>query len=131
MRHSGRQRIEINPGTFEQLCRIQCTLDEIAAVLEVTPRTLERWCQREYGKPFKDVFEEKRLAGRASLRRMQWLLAEKSTAMAIFLGKNYLSQNDRQDLKLSGTVNVNTIADLMLEVADGLYSNSDGPAADR
>ena len=35
--------------------------------------------------------------------------------MAIFLGKNYLGQSDRQDLELSGKLNVTTIADLMME----------------
>ena len=32
-----------------------------------------------------------------SLRRIQWKLAEKSPAMAIFLGKNLLGQRDRPE----------------------------------
>ena len=37
---------------------------------------------------------KKREKGKISLRRAQFRLAEKSAAMAIFLGKNYLGQRD-------------------------------------
>lgn len=77
--------------------------------------TIERWCIRTYGKKFAEVFSEKRAIGKVSLRRMQWKQAENSTAMAIFLGKNYLGQRDERDLEVKGELLPTTLADLMLE----------------
>ena len=91
----GRPRKEIKKEQFESMCAIQCTLDEICAVLGVTDVTLNTWCKETYeGRTFSEVFAEKRGLGKMSLRRSQFKLAEKSAAMAIFLGKNYLGQTD-------------------------------------
>ena len=86
---------EIDQKIFENLCGIQCTMNEILAVLEITDKTLTAWCKRTYNLPFSEVFKIKRQKGFVSLRRTQFRLAEKSAAMAIFLGKNYLGQNDK------------------------------------
>lgn len=115
MAKRGRPRIIIDKKLFESLCGLQCTREEIANCLNCNKDTLEKWCKTEYGKTFSLVFAEKRARGKVSLRRMQWKLAEKSPAMAIFLGKNFLGQSDRQDLELSGKIGVSTIADLMME----------------
>lgn len=106
---------EINQRSFENLCGLQCTQQEIADVLCVSTDTIERWCIRTYGKKFAEVFSEKRAIGKVSLRRMQWKQAENSTAMAIFLGKNYLGQRDERDLEVKGELLPTTLADLMLE----------------
>ena len=106
MAKMGRPRANIDKRTFENLCAIQSTITEICSVLECTPKTLETWCKREYGgKTFYKVFSEKRCRGYISLRRAQFQKAidEKNTAMLIFLGKNWLGQSDKQDLKLSGS----------------------------
>lgn len=89
-----RPKKEINKEVFENLCAIQCTRDEICAVLGVTDKTLSSWCKRTYHSHFSAVFREKRKRGCASLRRTQWKMAEKNVAMAIFLGKQYLGQSD-------------------------------------
>lgn len=86
---------EIDQKQFENLCGLQCTYDEICSWFDVTDKTLNSWCKRTYGKTFSEVFAEKRGHGKISLRRMQWQLAAKSPAMAIFLGKNILGQADR------------------------------------
>ncbi len=91
----GRPRKEIAQVEFEKLCGLQCTKEEICGFFDVTDKTLENWCKRTYKKGFSEVFREKRGAGKISLRRMQFQLAKKSAAMAIFLGKNYLGQTDR------------------------------------
>ena len=44
----GRPRKELNQQTFEGLCEIQATLEEIAVVLRVSEDTVERWCERTY-----------------------------------------------------------------------------------
>jgi hypothetical protein len=73
---------------------LQCTQAEICDFFDVTDKTLNSWCKREYGSGFSEVFSKKRSAGKISLRRMQFQLAEKSASMAIFLGKQYLGQRD-------------------------------------
>ena len=96
-RVTGRPRIEIDQGAFEKLCALFCTVEEIASFFDCSVDTIERWCQRTYDKPFADIYAEKRQGGKISLRRAQFRLAEKSAAMAIFLGKNYLGQKDTPD----------------------------------
>lgn len=91
----GRPQIEIDKGTFEKLCGIQCTLNEIAGWFDCSPDTIERWCEREYGQTFADTYELKRGKGLISLRRNQWKMAETNPTMAIFLGKQHLGQSDK------------------------------------
>lgn len=90
----GRPRKEIDKKQFENLCALQCTEIEIEDWFDVTDKTLNSWCKRTYGKGFSEVFRQKRGKGKISLRRTQWQLAEKSATMAIWLGKQYLGQND-------------------------------------
>lgn len=92
-----RTRKEIDQKQFENLCGLQCTKEEICDWFDVSEDTLERWCKRTYKENFAVVFSKKRGKGRISLRRSQWRLAEKSAAMAIFLGKNYLGQKDQPE----------------------------------
>ena len=90
-----RPRKEIDKIEFEKLCGLQCTKAEICDWFSVTDKTIEAWCKRTYNKGFSDIFAIKRSKGKISLRRTQFKLAEKSPAMAIFLGKNYLGQSDK------------------------------------
>lgn len=90
----GRPRIKIDKEQFEKLCALQCTLSEISAFFGCSDDTIERWCKRELKKSFADAFKENSAIGKTSLRRAQFKLAEKSAAMAIFLGKNLLGQRD-------------------------------------
>lgn len=93
----GRPQKEIDKKIFESLCGLQCTMQEILAVLDISDKTLSGWCRRTYGKSFSEIFAIKRQLGFISLRRTQFKLAEKSAAMAIFLGKQYLGQTDKDD----------------------------------
>lgn len=92
---NGRPRKEIDKRQFETLCAIMCTELEICEVFDISEDTLNRWCKREYGQTFAETYKKKSAKGKASLRRLQFQLAEKSPAMAIFLGKNYLGQSDK------------------------------------
>lgn len=92
-----RQKKEIDQKLFEKLCMLQCTMREITLFFDVTDKTLTGWCKRTYGKAFSEIFAIKRQTGLVSLRRTQFQLAEKSAAMAIFLGKQYLGQKDKDD----------------------------------
>ena len=99
-----RPKKAISIERFETCCHLQCTLEEICDELGVTDKTLQSWCRETYGKGFSDVFREKRVKGKISLRRKQWRLADTSPAMAIFLGKNYLGQSDQKEVKLNGEI---------------------------
>ena len=91
---TGRPQKEIDKKIFENLCGLQCTLEEIAGVFDCSVDTIERWCKREYKETFAETYKKHSAKGKMSLRRTQFKLAEKSAAMAIFLGKNYLGQKD-------------------------------------
>ena len=84
----GRPKKEINYKLSEDLSSIMCTQEEIAMVMDCDVRTLQRY------EEFCRAFKKGRERGKASLRRMQWKLAEHNAAMAIWLGKQYLGQTD-------------------------------------
>lgn len=113
-----RPRKEIDRGDFEKLCGLQCTKEEIAGWFNCSEDTLERWCNREYKESFAVVFAKKKGVGKISLRRAQFQLAQKSAAMAIFLGKNYLGQTDRQEI-VHG--NAGQLADLIDGLKEPIY----------
>lgn len=61
--------------------------------------TLSRWCRRTFGMSFQEYSQQNSgMAFEMKLRQNQLKLSEKSAAMAIFLGKNYLGQKDTVDV---------------------------------
>jgi len=96
-----RPRIEIDKSQFEKLCSIQCTINEIAGYFNCSVDTIERWCKREYKEGFADTYDKKRGVGKISLRRAQFRMAETNPTMAIWLGKQYLGQAERQEIAVS------------------------------
>lgn len=92
-----RPKKELNQDDFEKLCALQCTMQEILFFFDISDKTLTNWCRQTYGLYFSEIFALKRQAGFISLRRKQFELADKSPAMAIFLGKQYLGQSDKDD----------------------------------
>jgi hypothetical protein len=80
---------------------MQCTVNEIAGFFDCSVDTIERWCKREYKEGFADIYGKKRELGRISLRRTQWKMAEHNVSMAIWLGKQYLGQAERQDVAIT------------------------------
>lgn len=107
---------------FESLCSIQCTQEEICSVLNVDDKTLNSWCKRTYKKGFSEIFRIKREGGKASLRRKQWLLADHSAPMAIFLGKQYLGQTDKieQEVEVKSNGLYEAINNLSLGRSDNI-----------
>lgn len=112
----GRPEKKISQKQFEELCKIQCTKEEILSVLCVCEETLDKWCKNTYGTTFSGAFKEKREGGKMSLRRMQWNLAEKNATMGIWLGKQYLGQRDNLDIE----------SDRAIEKLDEVLSNIKG-----
>ncbi len=99
-----RPQIQIDKNQFEQLCAMQCTLDEIAYWFHCSEDTIERWCKRTYTDEdgnaigFADAYKNYAVAGKISLRRFQFRMAEKHPNMAIWLGKQWLGQRDNIDV---------------------------------
>ena len=96
----GRPRLEIDFGQLEELCKIQCTKRECAAVLGVSEDTLDRRVREETGEGFA-AFHRKHIEfGQASLRRAQFAKAIKGhPTMLIWLGKQYLGQRDKHEVE--------------------------------
>lgn len=96
-----RPRLNIDKEQFEKLCSIQCTLNEIAGYFNCSEDTIENWCKRTYKEGFSDIYAKKRGVGKISLRRSQFRMAETNPTMAIWLGKQYLGQTERQEVAVS------------------------------
>jgi hypothetical protein len=93
LKKRGRKKIEIDYEKAEKLASIMCTQSEIASVLGVSVDLLEH--NPEFIRIHKKGMEH----GRASLRRMQYTAANSGNAtMQIWLGKQYLSQKDKQEI---------------------------------
>ena len=99
MAKTGRPKKEIDREVFEKLCGIMCTEEEIAGFFNCSVDTICRWCQEQYEMNFADAYKIYSATGKISLRRAQFKLAQKSAAMAIFLGKNYLGQTDHVEFE--------------------------------
>lgn len=124
MARTGRPKKVINQKLFEDLCGIQCTEVEICGVLECSADTLNRWCKRTYKMTFADTYKSKSQAGKSSLRRAQWNLAQKNASMAIWLGKQYLGQRDIADLGLpTDNTQEDALSVSLREMAEGLESD--------
>lgn len=93
----GRPKIQIDKSRFEKLCHMQCTLIEIAGFFDCSEDTIENWCKSEYNTTFSDIYKKKSAGGKISLRRNQFKIAEKNPTMAIWLGKQYLGQKDKEE----------------------------------
>lgn len=117
---------EFDWPTIERLLHIQCTQEEIAAILQVDINTLEDAVKRQYGCIYSELAANKRAGGKSSLRRAQWLKAteKNDTIMQIWLGKQYLGQSDKQ-VNLTLTADLNAIPEAKQEqlskVLDALY----------
>lgn len=94
--------IEVDWDTFDKLCQIQCTKAEIASVLGCSEDTIERRVKEEYEVTFAVHYTNRAAGGRAALRRKQFEVAMKgSVPMLIWLGKNTLSQSDKNEIQHS------------------------------
>lgn len=95
---AGRPRLEFDLEQVEQLAAIQCTDGEIAAVLGCSRQTILN--RKDDDPDFLAAIEKGRESGKASIRRMQWNAANAgNTGMLIWLGKQYLGQADKRNLR--------------------------------
>lgn len=87
-----RPRKKIDPDQVYKLAAINCSYEEMGAVLKCSPDTLER--------RFAGVIKEGRANGRMSLKRKQYEVAMTgNVGMLVWLGKNLLGQSDKVETK--------------------------------
>ena len=86
---NGRPKKELDYNTIEELANIMCTQEEIANILNVSVRTLQR--DAEFCRIYKKGMDN----GKSSLRRVQWQAAQNgNVTMQIWLGKQWLGQHE-------------------------------------
>ena len=108
-----RPRKEIDKETFEKLCHLQCTQEEIMGFFDIdTKDTLNARIREIYGEneSFSTIYSKKKQGGRIAVRRKQMQVAEAGNpTMLIWLGKQYLDQRDKhetEEINKEQTVNV-------------------------
>lgn len=81
---------------FVDLCKIQCTITEIAHFFHITIDELNKQCEKHFGVPVNIAQKEFNSEGKISLRRAQFKNAveKENPIIQIWLGKNYLNQCD-------------------------------------
>jgi len=90
---------------LKMLGRYHCTQREIAAMFRVTISSLQEWFEREPAA--KALFEEGMAEGKMSVRRAQFMMAQRNPVSSIWWGKNNLEQTDKTETKVTNDVNVN------------------------
>lgn len=93
---------ELGKEIIKKLASFMCTEEEIAGFLGCTVESLKAPCNKEY---FLECLKVGRESGKTSLRMAQFKLAKSSSAMAIFLGKQYLGQKDVVEDESTGKAN--------------------------
>lgn len=101
MAKRGRPLAEYDEKQFVDLVGLGCDAEEICWWFRddtgkpANIDTLSRWCKRTFGLNFQDYRKKNgSVALKIKVRRNQLKLSEKSAAMAIWLGKQYLGQRE-------------------------------------
>ena len=105
----GRPTKPIDYQKLDAMCAIQCTGEECAAILDMSYEHLNNQLKKDGNGGFLDYFKQKGASGKMSLRRKQYDLASSGNAtMLIWLGKQWLSQADKQEIESNNTHTVKT-----------------------
>lgn len=94
-KHSGGRPVtDLDEVQIRKLAEIQCTMEEIAAVMKCSVDTLER--------RYAEVIRRGRETGKMSLRRAQFKLALSGNAqLLVWLGRHYLQQREEMTMTSS------------------------------
>lgn len=118
MARTGRPPINFDKKQFVDLVALGCNQEEICWFFRdetgkvANIDTLSRWCKREFGVNFQEYSRQNSLmALKIQLRRNQFELSKHSVPMAIWLGKQWLGQAEKQEMSLS-TNNDDTIKEM-------------------
>jgi len=108
----GRPRIEVNWKQVDSMLAYQCTLEEVAAFLDISQDTVERRTKEDKGITFAEYSKVKRKIGLISLRRTGFEMAKKHPAVYIFHAKNMLGLTDQLEVGNDSGVPINFVVNL-------------------
>ncbi|MBQ8094985.1 MAG: hypothetical protein IJ242_15645 [Clostridia bacterium] len=110
--------VQIDKHYFETYCQLACSEQDICDFFGgIDHKTLDEWCQAEYGMGFEQVYKQKVTPVKVALRKNQLLLSKSSSMMAIFLGKNMLGQSDHPEQPIDENI-IRESNEQMLALAD-------------
>ena len=94
----GRPKPKLPLPDLEKICRLNCTMPEIAAFFDIPLRTLEDKYTND--EAVRRSIDKGRNQGKLSLRRKQLQILDETNnpTMAIWLGKQLLGQRDKHDI---------------------------------
>lgn len=116
---TGRPKKNIDYEMVEKLASIMATQEEIATFLDISVRTLLR------DEHFCHIYKKGLEGGKMSLRRQQFKLSETNPTMAIWLGKQYLGQTDKQDIRMENKVELKEISNEQLDKIEKILVGKD------
>lgn len=112
----GRPKLEVDWIAVEEMCKIHCTGEEIAAISKMSYDTLKKAIRKKYDLTFTQYYKEKSADGKMSLRRKQFKSAveDGNTTMLVWMGKQLLGQRDGRDIDI--TSNGDSVAPTLIEI---------------
>ncbi len=104
----GRPPVPIDWKQVEALCRIHCTKDEIAEIIQCSPASLYRHVKEEFGITFDVYYQQHTASGKMSLRRAMWDKAIKKEYFPAqkFLAENHLGMAEKVETVQTPTVTI-------------------------
>lgn len=113
----GRPKVKIDAKSFDALMDIPfVTVKSIASVFGCSEKTIQRYVNSEYGLTFDQLKLEKSETMKMRLGGKQYEVAMKGNVpMLVWLGKQYLGQADKQEIKSDQKHSFENISDSDLD----------------
>lgn len=96
-----------------KIAKMQSTIAEAASFFNISPSTFRKLLKKD--PRAQKAWEQGKDNGKLSLRRKQFRLATTNSQMAIFLGKQYLDQDEKTISEINATVNTIDVSRLTTE----------------
>ena len=111
MEKRGRKSASIDWEFVDNLLIAGCTGTDIASHIGIHPDTLYNHCEKENKTNFSAYSQEKRCKGNNLIRAAQFdeAVRKRDRGMLIWLGKNRLSQSDRDEISHKGNVPIEIV----------------------
>lgn len=88
-------KYKIDEETLEKLCRLHCSIDEIANFFNTSKASIERFVREKYNMNFSDFWRWKAAEGKVALKMAQYREAlAGNTTLLVYLGKVLLGQRE-------------------------------------
>lgn len=115
----GRPKVKIDPKSFDALMDIPfVTVKSIASVFGCSEKTIQRYVNSEYGLTFDQLKAEKSETMKMRLGGKQYEVAMKGNVpMLVWLGKQYLGQADKQEIKSDQKHSFENVSDSELDAS--------------